>query len=1028
MRIRRETELTTRGRRLRRLGTGAVGFAVAATSLLTVGVVASSPASAVTSGNCTSTAGLVTCTFGFTGVSDSFTVPVGVTSLHVVATGAPGGAMQRFDSSLVTPGGRGATVTADLGVTPGQELTITVGGKPTHDPEGCVHAVSPNQCSAGFNGGGRGQTNYFIPEADRVYGGGAGSGGATDVRAAPFDLSSRLLVAGGGGGAGIESCGPGGAGGDAGFAGGASPVAVCEDTSVSAAGGAPGTQSSGGAGVNAGALGRGGDSYFRNSGGAGGGGLFGGGAPTTSARTTGIGGGGGGSNLVPSGGSVALDDAGNPGVVLTYAGPLPAPEPAPCTTAGSAVTCTYPFTSSTRALTVPPGVASVQVVASGAPGGNGGGDIFEDSQLTAPGGRGALVTADLAVSPGQVLLVTVGGTATGEGCGNGAICTPGYNGGGAVGVEDAFVLRAAAGGGASDIRVGGTGLTHRVLVAAGGGGAGTSSMTADGPGGDADHDGATPLGDTIHGNGGKAGTQSAGGAGGWFCECPTTSIGLSGVLGVGGYGATGGGGGGGGLFGGGGASGIGYGVSNASSGGGGGGGSSLVPAGGTLGLDDSRTPRIVISYTLPPAPVGASIVGTPPAATSGQLYSFQYALDGTPVVSLTDGVLPPGLFLNVGGVAGLLSGSPGAAGSYTFTLTASNGVGFGVGDVDGDDLGDGASCSDPGLGGAGCGFGSGVVGSAVVERRDSVVGVHGDGDAAAGFRAQPGVGDGPGVDDLDDAVGSDRRGDICGRGDGVEQRRFEPAGDDLGHADGAGDGRSDDLGNCAVDGGCRSGVLVHLYDDGNTHAVGVVGVRGVAGGVDVVDARSVVGYPDDGRSLHVHGAGIDRCRWSGGVRSAVDHGDRSCCGERGDQWWQRPVGHSYAAVRDTVVGDRERRQRQPGPGGVGHLRRHVGQRHVWFEPIDHGGVERRWGRDGVAVDGGPDGRCGDGQGECDGDPGDLGELLRDGGVGRGGSGRSEGQRRGAGVDHPGWLRDGDGHGDQQRPEHGGGGRDRTAAR
>ena len=63
-----------------------------------------------------------TLTYLYTGGEQTFTVPAGITTLHVVAIGGAGGA------SAVS-GGAAAQVTADLSVTPGQVLYIEVGGK-----------------------------------------------------------------------------------------------------------------------------------------------------------------------------------------------------------------------------------------------------------------------------------------------------------------------------------------------------------------------------------------------------------------------------------------------------------------------------------------------------------------------------------------------------------------------------------------------------------------------------------------------------------------------------------------------------------------------------------------------------------------------------------------------------------------------------------------------------------------------------------------------------------------------------------
>lgn len=68
-----------------------------------------------------------------------------------------------------------------------------------------------------------------------------------------------------------------------------------------------------------------------------------------------------------------------------------------------------------------------------------------------------------------------------------------------------------------------------------------------------------------------------------------------------------------------------------------------------------------------------SITGTPPGGTVGQAYSFGYTLTGSPAptVSLQAGTLPPGLTLST---AGLISGTPTTAGTFTFTAEAANGV------------------------------------------------------------------------------------------------------------------------------------------------------------------------------------------------------------------------------------------------------------------------------------------------------------------------------------------------------------------
>lgn len=245
--------------------------------------------------NCVAEGPAVTCTYGFTGGSQSFTVPAGVRAVQVTAVGGTGGRSSNAD------GGAGARVTGHVDVTAGQVLSVEVGG----NGEGAT---------GGYNGGGAG------PATDSTYFGGGG-GGASDVRTGP-GLDTRLIVAGGGGGGGNWH-----AGGAAGAAGAGS------------GGGLAGTATAGGGGGGAaapgedGALGRGGaglnhDTISTGLAGGGGGGLYGGGgggasADDMSAAWYYYGGGGGGSSLVPATGTVTLAPSGTPTkVVITYGAPL----------------------------------------------------------------------------------------------------------------------------------------------------------------------------------------------------------------------------------------------------------------------------------------------------------------------------------------------------------------------------------------------------------------------------------------------------------------------------------------------------------------------------------------------------------------------------------------------------------------------------------------------------------------------------------------------------------------------------------
>jgi hypothetical protein len=82
------------------------------------------------------------------------------------------------------------------------------------------------------------------------------------------------------------------------------------------------------------------------------------------------------------------------------------------------------------------------------------------------------------------------------------------------------------------------------------------------------------------------------------------------------------------------------------------------------------------TWTISPAPVAASITsGPPPDATIDWPYDFTVTATGlpTPTFSITAGALPPGLTLDPS--SGAISGTPTTAGSYRFTVTASNRAG-----------------------------------------------------------------------------------------------------------------------------------------------------------------------------------------------------------------------------------------------------------------------------------------------------------------------------------------------------------------
>ncbi len=229
---------------------------------------------------------------------------------------------------------------------------------------------------------------------------------------------------------------------------------------------------------------------------------------------------------------------------------------------------TFNYTGSQQSWTVPSGITTVTIECYGAQGGN-------------SGGEGGYASADYPVTPGSTLYIYVGGT-------------NGYNGGGTGGADDGVNRN---GGGASDVRFGGTALSNRVVVAGGGGGeggwpgglGGNGSSCSNGRGGgygegyetyggNGDNGtctsgGAGGTGYGGHGGGGGGGGLTSAGQGGTNGGYGTS--GYAGSLGTGGnygpnnsYGCHTGGGGGGGYYGGGG------GATGQCAGGGGGGGSS----------------------------------------------------------------------------------------------------------------------------------------------------------------------------------------------------------------------------------------------------------------------------------------------------------------------------------------------------------------------------------------------------------------------------------------------------------------------
>lgn len=181
---------------------------------------------------------------------------------------------------------------------------------------------------------------------------------------------------------------------------------------------------------------------------------------------------------------------------------------------------------SSQTWTVPAGVTSIQVAAYGAQGG-----------CDSNGGQGGEASGTLSVTPGQRLVIYVGGSPQSTDA-PAPYGVGGYNGGGGTSFPDQGNGRCG-GGGASDVRVAPYGLANRVIV--GGGGGGTGEYLVEEPGGSWTEEcggaGGYPngtasscfAGGTSAPGDGQGGTASSGGAGG-------EGNGGAGALGTGGSG------------------------------------------------------------------------------------------------------------------------------------------------------------------------------------------------------------------------------------------------------------------------------------------------------------------------------------------------------------------------------------------------------------------------------------------------------------------------------------------------------------
>ncbi|HTL80958.1 MAG TPA: T9SS type A sorting domain-containing protein [Bacteroidia bacterium] len=258
-------------------------------------------------------------TFSYTGGVQTFTVPPCVTSVNIEARGAQGGAVTNY--SPYPQGGLGATLIGDFAVTPGDVLTIIVGGRGNSDP------------SSSGGGGGSGVNNGTTVLIV------AGGGGGADFQDPSFAGQDAVISNNG-----VTGNSGGGAGGTGGNSGG---DIIYTSTNISRGGKGWNDGNSGSTGLNGVStnttytlgtwgLGGGGGSVgygYCNCGG-GGGGYSGGG----SGQINHSGGGGGSYNIGTNQSNTAGNNSGNGQVIISYVVGVGTPA-SPSAVSGSSSVC-----------------------------------------------------------------------------------------------------------------------------------------------------------------------------------------------------------------------------------------------------------------------------------------------------------------------------------------------------------------------------------------------------------------------------------------------------------------------------------------------------------------------------------------------------------------------------------------------------------------------------------------------------------------------------------------------------------------
>jgi hypothetical protein len=207
-------------------------------------------------------------TFNYSGTIETYTVPSGVTQLHITVRGAEGG---NSISSNVAPG-LGAEVEGDFNVSPGMQLKILVG-------------ENPSLTTGGGNGGGGGSFVTMMDNTPLIIAGGGGGSAVTT------DSPNKHGQAGTTGGTGAASGSTGGTAGNGGNNDGTSSF-------ISGSGGGLLTDGADGWASNTG-----GDAFLNG----------GAGATSNGAARGGFGGGGSGSAFVVGGGGGGYSGGGGGG-------------------------------------------------------------------------------------------------------------------------------------------------------------------------------------------------------------------------------------------------------------------------------------------------------------------------------------------------------------------------------------------------------------------------------------------------------------------------------------------------------------------------------------------------------------------------------------------------------------------------------------------------------------------------------------------------------------------------------------------